>query len=240
MKAAEFEKKIGKDLSEINMKDLNELMDQEDIMMLLNDHDTAINACNKVLTENLDPEVRSEFAPVKYYHELYKQEEEIADIYNQYEVDKSPENFVNRIKEFNKTSTSVGRLVSYIMLLKNIEGLDLTGEKDHIIAAIDDVIHILNSLDFSKGIGTVCDMVDILYSIQQDYFEKYQVDVLDGRINKLNDIVAKLNEIMKEYYNNELEKIKEEIPDDAEPEDVGMLDVTKYKDAVNDEKPKQE
>lgn len=240
MKAEEFEKKIGKDLSEINMKDLNELMDQEDIMMLLNDHDTAINACNKVLTENLDPEVRSEFAPVKYYHELYKQEEEIADIYNQYEVDKSPENFVNRIKEFNKTSTSVGRLVSYIMLLKNVEGLDLTGEKDHIIAAIDDVIHILNSLDFSKGIGTVCDMVDILYSIQQDYFEKYQVDVLDGRINKLNDIVAKLNEIMKEYYNNELEKIKEEIPDDAEPEDVGMLDVTKYKDAVNDEKPKQE
>lgn len=240
MKAEEFEKKIGKDLSEINMKDLNELMDQEDIMMLLNDHDTAINACNKVLTENLDPEVRSEFAPVKYYHELYKQEEEIADIYNQYEVDKSPENFVNRIKEFNKTSTSVGRLVSYIMLLKNVEGLDLTGEKDHIIAAIDDVIHILNSLDFSKGIGTVCDMVDILYSIQQDYFEKYQVDVLDGRINKLNDIVAKLNEIMKEYYNNELEKIKEEIPDDAKPEDVGMLDVTKYKDAVNDEKPKQE
>lgn len=240
MKAEEFEKKIGKDLSEINMKDLNELMDQEDIMMLLNDHDTAINACNKVLTENLDPEVRSEFAPVKYYHELYKQEEEIADIYNQYEVDKSPENFVNRIKEFNKTSTSVGRLVSYIMLLKNVEGLDLTGEKDHIIAAIDDVIHILNSLDFSKGIGTVCDMVDILYSIQQDYFEKYQVDVLDGRINKLNDIVAKLNEIMKEYYNTELEKIKEEIPDDAEPEDVGMLDVTKYKDAVNDEKPKQE
>lgn len=240
MKAEEFEKKIGKDLSEINMKDLNELMDQEDIMMLLNDHDTAINACNKVLTENLDPEVRSEFAPVKYYHELYKQEEEIADIYNQYEVDKSPENFVNRIKEFNKTSTSVGRLVSYIMLLKNVEGLDLTGEKDHIIASVDDVIHILNSLDFSKGIGTVCDMVDILYSIQQDYFEKYQVDVLDGRINKLNDIVAKLNEIMKEYYNNELEKIKEEIPDDAEPEDVGMLDVTKYKDAVNDEKPKQE
>lgn len=240
MKAEEFEKKIGKDLSEINMKDLNELMDQEDIMMLLNDHDTAINACNKVLTENLDPEVRSEFAPVKYYHELYKQEEEIADIYNQYEVDKSPENFVNRIKEFNKTSTSVGRLVSYIMLLKNVEGLDLTGEKDHIIAAIDDVIHILNSLDFSKGIGTVCDMVDILYSIQQDYFEKYQVDVLDGRINKLNDIVAKLNEIMKEYYNTELEKIKEEIPDDAKPEDVGMLDVTKYKDAVNDEKPKQE
>lgn len=240
MKAEEFEKKIGKDLSEINMKDLNELMDQEDIMMLLNDHDTAINACNKVLTENLDPEVRSKFAPVKYYHELYKQEEEIADIYNQYEVDKSPENFVNRIKEFNKTSTSVGRLVSYIMLLKNVEGLDLTGEKDHIIAAVDDVIHILNSLDFSKGIGTVCDMVDILYSIQQDYFEKYQVDVLDGRINKLNDIVAKLNEIMKEYYNNELEKIKEEIPDDAKPEDVGMLDVTKYKDAVNDEKPKQE
>ena len=239
MKAEEFEKKIGKDLSDINMKDLNELMEQEDVMMLLNDHDTAINACNKVLTENLDPEVRSEFAPVKYYHELYKQEEEIADIYNQYEVDKSPENFVNRIKEFNKTSTSVGRLVSYIMLLKNVEGLDLTGEKDHIIAAVDDVIHILNSLDFSKGIGTVCDMIDILYSIQQDYFEKYQVDVLDGRVNKLNEIVSKLNEIMKEYYNNELEKIKEEIPDDAKPEDVGMLDVTKYKDVVDDNTPKQ-
>lgn len=239
MKTEEFEKKIGKDLSEINMKDLNELMNQEDVMMLLNDHDTAINACNKVLTENLDPEVRSEFAPVKYYHELYKQEEEIADIYNQYEVDKSPENFVNRIKEFNKTSTSVGRLVSYIMLLKNVEGLDLTGEKDHIIAAVDDVIHILNSLDFSKGLGTVCDMVDILYSIQQDYFEKYQVDVLDGRVNKLNEIVSKLNEIMKEYYNNELEKIKEEIPDDAKPEDVGMLDVTKYKDVVDDNTPKQ-
>ena len=234
MKAEEFEKKIGKDLSEINMKDLNELMDQEDVMMLLNDHDTAINACNKVLTENLDPEVRSEFAPVKYYHELYKQEEEIADIYNQYEVDKSPENFVNRIKEFNKTSTSVGRLVSYIMLLKNVEGLDLTGEKDHIIAAVDDVIHILNSLDFSKGIGTVCDMIDILYSIQQDYFEKYQVDVLDGRVNKLNEIVSKLNEIMKEYYNNELEKIEEEIPDDATPEDIGMLDVTKYKGVADD------
>ena len=239
MKAEEFEKKIGKDLSEINMKDLNELMNQEDVMMLLNDHDTAINACNKVLTENLDSEVRSEFAPVKYYHELYKQEEEIADIYNQYEVDKSPENFVNRIKEFNKTSTSVGRLVSYIMLLKNVEGLDLTGEKDHIIAAVDDVIHILNSLDFSKGIGTVCDMIDILYSIQQDYFEKYQVDVLDGRVNKLNEIVSKLNEIMKEYYNNELEKIKEEIPDDAKPEDVGMLDVTKYKDVADDNAPKQ-
>lgn len=239
MKAEEFENKIGKDLSDINMKDLNELMNQEDVMMLLNDHDTAINACNKVLTENLDPEVRSEFAPVKYYHELYKQEEEIADIYNQYEVDKSPENFVNRIKEFNKTSTSVGRLVSYIMLLKNVEGLDLTGEKDHIIAAVDDVIHILNSLDFSKGIGTVCDMIDILYSIQQDYFEKYQVDVLDGRVNKLNEIVSKLNEIMKEYYNNELEKIKEEIPDDAKPEDVGMLDVTKYKDVADDNTPKQ-
>ena len=239
MKAEEFEKKIGKDLSDINMKDLNELMDQEDIMMLLNDHDTAINACNKVLTENLDPEVRSEFAPVKYYHELYKQEEEIADIYNQYEVDKSPENFVNRIKEFNKTSTSVGRLVSYIMLLKNVEGLDLTGEKDHIIAAVDDVIHILNSLDFSKGIGTVCDMIDILYSIQQDYFEKYQVDVLDGRVNKLNEIVSKLNEIMKEYYNNELEKIEEEIPDDAKPEDIGMLDVTKYKGVADDNTPKQ-
>lgn len=239
MKAEEFEKKIGKDLSDINMKDLNELMDQEDIMMLLNDHDTAINACNKVLTENLDPEVRSEFAPVKYYHELYKQEEEIADIYNQYEVDKSPENFVNRIKEFNKTSTSVGRLVSYVMLLKNVEGLDLTGEKDHIIAAVDDVIHILNSLDFSKGLGTVCDMVDILYSIQQDYFEKYQVDVLDGRVNKLNEIVSKLNEIMKEYYNAELEKIEEEIPDDAKPEDVGMLDVTKYKGVADDSTPNQ-
>ena len=239
MKAEEFEKKIGKDLSDINMKDLNELMDQEDIMMMLNDHDTAINACNKVLTENLDHEVRSEFAPVKYYHELYKQEEEIADIYNQYEVDKSPENFVNRIKEFNKTSTSIGRLVSYIMLLKNVEGLDLTGEKDHIIAAVDDVIHILNSLDFSKGLGTVCDMIDILYSIQQDYFEKYQVDVLDGRVNKLNEIVSKLNEIMKEYYNNELEKIEEEIPDDAKPEDIGMLDVTKYKGVVDDNTPNQ-
>ena len=239
MKVEEFEKKIGKDLSDINMKDLNELMEQEDIMMLLNDHDTAINACNKVLTENLDPEVRSEFAPVKYYHELYKQEEEIADIYNQYEVDKSPENFVNRIKEFNKTSTSVGRLVSYIMLLKNVEGLDLTGEKDHIIAAVDDVIHILNSLDFSKDIGTVCDMVDILYSIQQDYFEKYQVDVLDGRVNKLNEIVSKLNEIMKEYYNAELKKINEEIPDDATPEDIGMLDVTKYKGVSDDNTPNQ-
>lgn len=239
MKAEEFEKKIGKDLSDINMKDLNELMEQEDVMILLNDHDTAINACNKVLTENLDPEVRSEFAPVKYYHELYKQEEEIADIYNQYEVDKSPENFVNRIKEFNKTSTSVGRLVSYIMLLKNVEGLDLTGEKDHIIAAVDDVIHILNSLDFSKGIGTVCDMIDILYSIQQDYFEKYQVDVLDGRVNKLNEIVSKLNEIMKEYYNNELKKINEEIPDDAKPEDIGMLDVTKYKGVADDNTPNQ-
>ena len=239
MKAEEFEKKIGKDLSEISMKDLNELMDQEDVMILLNDHDTAINACNKVLTENLDPEVRSEFAPVKYYHELYKQEEEIADIYNQYEVDKSPENFVNRIKEFNKTSTSVGRLVSYIMLLKNVEGLDLTGEKDHIIAAVDDVIHILNSLDFSKGLGTVCDMGDILYSIQQDYFEKYQVDVLDGRVNKLNEIVSKLNEIMKEYYNAELKKINEEIPDDAKPEDVGMLDVTKYKGVADDNAPNQ-
>ena len=172
-------------------------------------------------------------------YRVSKNEEEIADIYNQYEVDKSPENFVNRIKEFNKTSTSVGRLVSYIMLLKNVEGLDLTGEKDHIIAAVDDVIHILNSLDFSKGLGTVCDMVDILYSIQQDYFEKYQVDVLDGRVNKLNEIVSKLNEIMKEYYNAELKKINEEIPDDAKPEDVGMLDVTKYKGVADDNTPNQ-
>ena len=44
---------------------------------------------------------------------------------------------------------------------------------------------------------------------------------------------------MKEYYNNELEKIEEEIQDDAKPEDVGMLDVTKYKGVADDNAPNQ-
>ena len=143
------------------------------------------------------------------------------------ETDKTA--LVEDIKKFIKGTTPLGKLSAYLLCLTSIDGLDLKEYEKDIKDAVTYTTEVLEVLDIDRGFLIICDLIDLVYGVQQEYFKKYEVDVVDGNLDKLKNVVERVNEFTKPILDNLNEELLKNIPDDSKPEDLGLLDVTKFK-----------
>lgn len=230
MTITEIERRIGKSFSDITIDDLKNLMEDKELLSELNDPENGIAIAEKVLTTNLDEDVRSQFVPLKYHHLLYNSEIKLSQVFAQFNVDKDKSKLVSELESFLKGATPLGKMSAYLVILTSFEDYNLKEKEEDIKASVKDVELILYSLDIEKAFPLVCDVIDMLYAIQTEYYSKYSIDVIAEDAEKLNEYIKKLTDFTQPIYDQMQKELEEKLPENSKPEEAGLLDITKFKD----------
>lgn len=226
MEITEIENRIGKSLSKIDISDIRKMMADEEMLLALNDYETGLAVCNKVLKENADSEVRSEFAPLAYHHQFYNGQVKLSKMFADYDSTKDKEKLKKSLDDFMNSATPLGKISGYLVILTNIDGYEI--QLEDIQQTVKSVEEILFSLDFEKGFPIICDIIDSLYTLQQEYYKKYNYDLIAEDADKLNDLITRLDAFTQPIYDKMQSEIENKLPDDATADDIGMLDMTKF------------
>lgn len=228
MDIKEFKEKLGKPLAEIDLQDVKAITEDQDMLMALNDLEMGLEISEEVMRANQDSEVRSEFAPLMYHHQFYGSQKELGQLFAQYETDKDATRLRGNLDGFFKGATPLGKLNGYLLALSAMDGYEV--EYDDVREAVKATEDILFELDFEKAFPIICDIMDSLYTIQEEYYKKYKLDIIAEDTAKMNDFVKRLNDFTQSIYDEMEKHIDEELPDDIKPEDIGALDMTKFKE----------
>lgn len=234
MNIEEFKEKLGKDFSEITLEDIKNITADNEMLNVLNDYKVGLEISTDVIKENKNQEVIDEFTPLVYHHELYGAQKELGKMFAQYNEDNDKEKLVLSLNTFLKSAAPLGKISGYLIALNGIDGYDITLED--IQKAVDDSEDILFKMKIDRGFPIICDIIDILYTIQEEYYKKYKFDLIGENSKKLNNLITELDKLTQTMYENTQKQIENELPDDVKPEDLGMLDITRFKKENTNEK----
>ena len=233
MKITEIENRLGKSLETIDISDVRKMMADNEMLLALNDFDTGLAVCKKVLDENTDEDVRSEFAPLFYHHQFYNSQAVLATIFSEYNKNHDKDKLKKSLDDFLLNEPPLGKINGYLTILDSVEDYEI--QLEDIQATTKKVEDILFSLQFEKGFPIICDIIDSIYTLQQEYYKKYNYDLIAEDADKLNDLIARLDKFTQPIYDKMQKDIEQELPEGATAEDIGRVDMPKFKDTKEKE-----
>lgn len=224
----EFETEVGKRIEDLTVDDLRKISKNEEIMKSLATMDDGRKIIMRIAQVNKNEDVQLDILPALLYYDIYGSEKTLEGMYIDYQAFEDKERLLNEFEKVLKNGQPLEKVNAYIFGLEVLDGFDFTPYKEDILLTIDSVADKLKKLNAERNLQIVCDILDRIYTIQQLYYERYNIDILEKNLDTLNECVSTINKLTEKYYNDLMSGISDNIPDDITPEDIGFLDMTKF------------
>jgi pentatricopeptide repeat protein len=174
-----------------------------------------------LLLERKNDELLPTLLPVKFGFDIRavkaKIEEQLVELR---ENNGTMENYRSKVLALKEINNPIFRTAVYLTEVASFgDDYDVSKEEVEIKAAIAELKKLLDSLNMDDGFQVILEILDILYPLKELYFQRYQVDLLDGDTD-FDTLLEALNKKSKEMIDM-FNQMKEQglIPDDEEEKD---------------------
>lgn len=218
---------LGKDLKDIEMSDIENILSNEDIMNILKDPNTALKVSDYIIKKCTDEDVKKQFIPLFYRSELILTETELGSLFKNIEDENERENILEKLQDYMKSNAN--NFVKYLSsVLISLMALPENELKDNIVdikKSTNDLLSVVYQLDIATTLDLICDFIDLIDNIRQEYYNRYEEDIIED-IDSLKEYMNTLDAFMQPLFEEELKRM-EELTKGISPEEIGCLDITK-------------
>lgn len=224
-------KMLNKSSEDINLNDVILLSKNEEALKIFSeDLNTGFEFFKDVFNNNKDKDVVREIKPLFYDFKLKIIEKELGSFYRKFEKDKNVDTLLKSLDEYISSDDFLKSIsASIVYIIGSINGLDLTSTKylELLKNNLKELEKLIYALEMETSFPIICELIDLLYSFRNLYFNKYNIDIMDDTteiqeyIKKLNDFAEPLYKKLEDEAKNIVEK------ENINPEDMGFIDITK-------------
>lgn len=172
------------------------------------------------------------FFPIQINNHLKQAQDEVKKAIDDYDDLGDKKAFIAKMDEMKVSPDFVFQLVSYLTILNEVEGYDLKPDEDKLRKLISTSLENIYKVDMDAGMMIICNILDIIYPIQEKYFNLYKVDLISDPTERetLNKFSDALDQHMKPVFDQLQNELVEEVKkSNIKPEDMGLIDITKLK-----------
>lgn len=225
MRAIEkFEKQLNKKLEALTYDDLLKIMQDEKYKEFFATPKSTLEIISELIDRNLDKNFVKELYTTKYSIELVWDETLIDNTFTRYKKKEiTKEKLGEELKFYRKSSNSLLSISAFLCTMIGAPEIDLKNDEERLIDAIKSCNDIFYEIsDYSSSYKLRCDIVDLIYTIREYWWNRYEADILNN-INWVDNETDALTEFEHKLTGNKINGIN------IKPEQMGFIDITKLK-----------
>lgn len=218
-----FELQFGKSVRDITEEDLTGCISDPKYKLYFSEKN-AIEFLDELIKRNSDTNFVVTLVALKYSLSLELTERAIDKLFSKYRenvIERTElEEKINEMKNKDFISLISVDLCSMIAL----SDIDISQDETKLEQAVADIrteIFLKIGSDIEKTHKLRCDLLDLIYQTRENYFSKYQIDILKDN-SWVDDETAKLAE-----FDDENQKGKAPLSTNIKPEEMGLIDITR-------------
>lgn len=220
-----FEKQLNKKLEALTYNDLLVVMQDEKYKEFFATPKNTLEIISELIDRNLDKNFVKELYTTKYSLELVWDETLIDNIFTKYKKKEIiKEKLEEELKFYRKSSNSLLSISAFLCTMIGAPEIDLKSDEERLIDAIKyckDIFEYEIS-DCSSSYKLRCDIVDLIYTTREYWWNKYETDILKD-IDWVDNETDALTEFEHKLTGNKINGIN------IKPEQMGFIDITKLK-----------
>ena len=227
-----FEKQYGKSVRELNIDSLNKLISNEKYSSFFKNPDNFLEILKEIKRFHTDEKFKQVLQTIISSVELVKTEATLDSVFASYKKDEiEKEELLEKVKTMIADENPIVSISAILCSFIGFDDFDISLEEFK--KKFESLMKLYEELseDFKISYKLRCDLLDILYSSRDEYFNKTSIDVVDSikdfkswEDNVLDALHSFEDKIIAE---NGLEPFKQV---NIKPEELNLIDITKLKE----------
>ena len=218
----QFEKEIGFSVQELTEEKLIEILTDEEYSHFFTYHSRAVELFDEIIPEIENDLFLKELNTVRHTLNLSNIADLLQKLFESRKKEEiTDEEFQEKIQKNFESEDPIYVISTLVCLLLSKHSMNIDENFESFknnIVKIKDIFSNLGRIENSYSFRI--ELIDLLYTAQQEYFFIYEKDLLEG-INWLEEEVDKITEFENNFNPETFEEI------DITPEDLGLIDITK-------------
>lgn len=175
-----FEQCINKKIDNLTEEDFLNILNSDILIENFKSISEIYNLFNDLSSENFSESILKLINTIKEQFSLINNEELLTNAFDEYLNNSlTREELIEKLKLFENSDDPIFSISAYICSMISLNEVDLKDEEEKIVKKISEIEKILSNLSpLEQSYSIQCEIIDLIYTLREKYFEIYDVDLL--------------------------------------------------------------